>query len=189
MIVQVDAKTLLSCKNGNKHSFAELFKSYEGYLFNLCMGYTGNEYDALDLVQEIFIKVFKNFDKYDIDRPFHPWIRKVAVNTCLNFKRERKSNVISLNAVTQNNIAIEEIIASDEDLESKIEKIDLKRIIQNQVKILSDKQRMVITLRYFEDLSYEEIARAMDQPIGTVKTDLHRARNVLRQNLLYILEE
>lgn len=189
MIIQVGSSILFSCKEGNKQAFAELFKSYEKYLFNLCMGYTGNEYDALDLVQETFIKVYRNFDKYDIDRPFHPWIRKVAVNTCLNFKRERKRNIISLNAFTQNNIAIEEIIASDEDLESEIEKIDLERIIKNQMKALSDKQKMVITLRYFEDLSYAEIAKTMDQPIGTVKTDLYRARNVLKENLSYVLEE
>ncbi|MEA4960725.1 RNA polymerase sigma factor [Lutispora sp.] len=180
---QISKELLLSCKKRDKQAFSELCKSYERYLFTLCFRYAGNEHDALDLVQEIYIKIFRFIDKYNIDKPFHPWIRKVAVNTCLNFIREIKSNVISLNAVANNNVPLEEILPSCEDLEYRIEKIELKKTIEKLLKELTPRQRMVISLRYYEDLTYKDIALTLDQPIGTVKTDLYRARNALKEYL------
>jgi len=174
---------LLACKKRDKKAFTKLCKTYERYLYTLCFNYAGNNHDALDLVQEIYIKLFRFIDKYDINKPFHPWIRKIAVNTCLNFKRTTASNVISLNAITYNETTLEEALASKQDLEEEFEKLELKESIKDILEKLPSRQKMVITLRYFEDLSYNDIALAMDQPIGTVKTDLYRARTALKQYL------
>lgn len=174
---------LLACKKRDKKAFTELCKTYERYLFTLCLSYAGNSHDALDLVQEVYIKLFRFIDKYDINKPFHPWVRKVAVNTCLNFKRAATGNIISLNTVTDNETSFGDLIASSEDLEEEIEKIELKKTMKDILEKLPSRQRMVITLRYFEDLSYNDIALAMNQPIGTVKTDLYRARTALKQYL------
>ena len=183
MVEMVDKNLLIACKKRDKHALTELCKAYERYLFNLCMAYTGNSHDALDLVQEIYIKIFRFIDKYDVKKPFHPWIRKVAVNTCLNFKRASPTNVISLNTVTSDNLMLEDALASNEDLEEKLEKIELKEFMKELLEKLPPRQRMVIVLRYFEDLSYKDISLTMDQPLGTIKTDLYRARETLRKHL------
>ncbi|MPN27428.1 hypothetical protein SDC9_174861 [bioreactor metagenome] len=78
---------------------------------------------------------------------------------------------------------LEEILPSCEDLEYRIEKIELKKTIEKLLKELTPRQRMVISLRYYEDLTYKDIALTLDQPIGTVKTDLYRARNALKEYL------
>lgn len=173
---------LLACKQRDKKAFTELCKTYERYLYTLCFNYAGNSHDAMDLVQEVYMKLFRFIDKYDINKPFHPWIRKIAVNTCLNFKRAA-TNVISLNAVTYNENTLEDALTSNKDMEEEFEKLELKESIKDILEKLPSRQRMVITLRYYEDLSYNEIALAMNQPVGTVKTDLYRARTALKQFL------
>ena len=183
VVEMVDKDLLMACKERDKQAFTELCKTYERYLFTLCMGYTGNSHDALDLVQEIYIKIFRFIDKYDVKKPFHPWIRKVAVNTCLNFKRASSTNLISLNAVTSNDLVLGDVLASNEDLGEEFERIELKEAMKELLEKLPSRQRMVIALRYFEDLSYKDISLAMNQPIGTVKTDLYRARATLKQYL------
>ena len=101
--MEVDKKLILKCKEYDKYSFMELYKMYEKYLYSLCFNYVQNPQDALDLVQEIYIKIFKNIKTFDINMPFHPWLRKIAINTCLNFKRTIKNNVISMNTALNDN--------------------------------------------------------------------------------------
>ncbi|SHI60744.1 RNA polymerase sigma factor [Lutispora thermophila] len=180
MVEKVDKDLLVGCRNRDKKAFTKLCKTYERYLFTLCLSYAGNSHDALDLVQEIFIKVFRFIDKYDINKPFHPWIRKIAVNTCLNFRRAT-SNVLSIHAVTDNSSAWADMLVSNENLEDEIEKIELKKTMKQLLEKLPPRQRMVIVLRYFEDLTYNEISMVMNEPLGTVKTDLYRARSALKQ--------
>lgn len=182
MVESLDKDLLLNCKRRDKKAFTKLCKTYEKYLFTLCLSYAGNSHDALDLVQEVYIKIFRFIDKYDINKPFHPWIRKVAVNTCLNFKRAA-SNVLSINAVTDNDSTLADMLVSNEDLEDEIEKTELRKTIRQLLEKLPPRQRMVITLRYFEDLTYNDIALVMNEPVGTVKTDLYRARSALKQYL------
>ena len=161
----------------------ELFKIYERYLYSLCYSYTQNEQDSLDIVQEIYIKVFKNISSFDETMPFRPWIRRISVNTCLNFKRNIKSNVISLNYEYANELCLEDTIVSDYNLEEEVEKREFKKIIKARLGDLPDNFRMVIALRYFDDLSYLEISELLNRPLGTIKTDLYRAKAILKKQL------
>lgn len=142
-----------------------------------------NEENALDLVQEIYIKVFNNIGKYDEKYPFHPWIRKIAVNTCLNFKRDEKSNVISMNREVEDGITGEDEIASAENVEQDVVEADTAKMILEDIKKLPPHYGLIITLRYYENLSYNEIAETLGKPIGTVKTDIYRAKALLKRSL------
>lgn len=115
--------------------------------------------------------------------PFHPWIRRIAVNTCINFKRNNRSNVISLNHEYADNLSLEDTIVSDYNLEKEVLKKESKEIVKDGLKNLPDNYRMVITLRYFEDLSYLEISELLHKPLGTIKTDLYRAKALLKKQL------
>lgn len=187
--VNVDISIIRKCKKKDKNAFMELFKGYEKYLYKLCYSYVQNEQDALDIMQEIYIKIFRNIVKFNEKMPFHPWFRRVAVNTCINFKRAIKYNTVSINEDKENSHSLEEQLSSGNDVEKYIEQQDLSNIIKTQLTLLSPKHRMVILLRYFEDLSYEEIATVLDMPIGTVKTNLFRARNLLKNKLSDIMVE
>lgn len=181
--VEIEKNLILRCKNYDKSSYMELFKIYERYLYTICYSYTQNKQDSLDIVQEIYIKVFNNISKFNETMPFHPWIRRIAVNTCINFKRNNKSNVISLNHEYADNLSLEDTIVSDYNLEKEVLKKESKKTIKDGLNNLPDNYRMVITLRYFEDLSYIEISELLNRPLGTIKTDLYRAKALLKKQL------
>lgn len=180
--MNIDKSILQRCKKNDKHAFAELFKFYQNYLFKLCFSYVQNEQITLDLMQEIYIKLYKNIDKYDEKYPFHPWIRRVAVNTCINEKRKNSFVTVPLSS-GQEDFAIEDQLAAEEDIQQEVEKHEMARIIKQHISCLPEKLRMVVVLRYYEDLSYEEISELMKIPLGTVKTDLHRAKKALKERL------
>lgn len=186
--MEVDKKIICKCKKYDKVSFTYLFHQYEKYLYNLCYSYVHNEESALDLVQETYIKVFNNITKFDDKYPFHPWIRKIAVNACLNYKRDEKSNVISMNREVEDGITGEDEIASVENVEEDVIEADTSRIIWRNVENLPPQYRLIITLRYYENLSYSEIADMLEKPMGTVKTDIYRAKALLKKSLEKDLE-
>lgn len=181
--MHIDAGIIARCKKNDKAAFKELFQMYEKYLYKLCRSYVQNEQDALDMVQEICIKVFNNISSFDEKKPFHPWIRTIAVNTCLNFRRTCRYNTISLNVRDENDTAMEEVLASPKDTEAEVLDNELGRLIRKEMEGLSPKHRLTLALRYYEGLSYEEIAAVLKEPVGTVKTNIHRARNLIKEKL------
>ncbi len=189
--MEVDKKLIEKCKEYDKYSFMKLYKMYEKYLYSLCFNYVQNPHDALDLVQEIYIKVFKNIDKFDTDMPFHPWIRKISVNTCLNFTRTIKNNVISMNASisdSDDEITLEDTFLSKEDVLEDVINSETKNIIKRYLNEMQEEYRMVIILRYYEELSYNEIAEIIGKPLGTIKTEIYRAKAILKKKLEKVME-
>lgn len=181
--MHVEASIIARCKKHDKAAFVELFKMYEKYLYKLCYSYVHNEQDALDIAQEVYIKVFNNILKFNEKMPFHPWFRTVAVNTCLNFKRAARYDSVSLNARDESDNALEDTVAAQDDVEGEVLDKEMGQIIRENLEDLKPKHRMVLVLRYYEGLSYEEIAAVMKEPLGTVKTDIYRARNLLKDKL------
>lgn len=185
-----ERKLIELCKRYDKYAFMELYKTYEKYLYSLCFSYVQNSQDSLDLVQEIYIKIFNNINKFDTNKSFRSWIRKIAVNTCLNFKRTIKNNTISMNAYINDDeeIALGDTISSDEDVLQDVICTENKMLIKKYIKEIPEEYRIIIILRYYEDLSYNEISEIINVPIGTVKTKIYRAKALLRKKLKNIME-
>lgn len=186
--MEVDLNLISRCKKYDKSALMELFKMYEKYLYRLCYTYSQNQQDALDLVQEIYIKVFKNINQYNEAMAFNPWIRKIAVNTCLNFKRSIKGNILSLNYKYENDSLLEDMLAADYDIEEEFQNKDLKRLIEENLKNMPENYRLIIMLRYYDDLSYSDISELLNKPLGTVKTELYRAKLLLKKQLERVWE-
>jgi RNA polymerase sigma-70 factor (ECF subfamily) len=187
--LEVDKKLIIKCKKYDKLSFKELFQMYEKYLYYLCYSYTQNQQDALDLVQEIYIKVFNNINKFDDNMPFHPWMRRISVNTCLNFRRTIKNNIVSLNqSINEEDGTLEDVLLADDQVEEEILNLETKDIIKTNLKELPEKYRIIIVLRYYENLDYNEIAKLLNKPLGTVKTELYRAKALLKDKLKNVME-
>jgi len=125
--------------------------------------------DSDDLVQEVFIKVWNNIDKFREDSHLYTWIYKIATNECLNFlKRKKRRFMLSLNDIES---VLTEKIDTSPDIDG--EEIQLK--LQKALLTLPDKQRLVFNMKYFDELKYDEIAAITDTSVGSLKASYHLA--------------
>ncbi len=182
-----DQKIIKLCKKNKREGFELLFKKYERYIYSICYSYTYSQQDALDLVQEVFLRIYRNFEKVDEKKPVSPWIKKITVNTCINFKRDIRNKVseLSINSnVDESDRALGKIIPDSELTEDKVMYFDTKKALEDSIKELPDEIRMAVLLRHINGLSYNEIAELMSCPVGTIKTYLFRGRRLLKESLV-----
>lgn len=183
----LDEKIIKLCKKNKREGFELLFKKYERYIYSICYSYTYSQQDALDLVQEIFIRIYRNFERVDERKPISPWIKKIAVNTCINFKRDNKNKAseLSINLSTDENDGTLEDAVPDSGLtEDKVVYLDTKKTLEESIKELPEEVKMAVLLRHIKGLSYNEISELMSCPIGTVKTYLFRGKKLLKDILV-----
>jgi RNA polymerase sigma-70 factor (ECF subfamily) len=183
--VDINVSLIKRCKNNEKAAFDILLGKYEGYLYNICYGYTFNKDEALDIMQEVYIKIFRNIHSFDETRPFLPWLKRIAINTCLNYKRDNKKlPKLSLDLETDDEkSSLLDQIASADDTEETAIFHETQDLVIKSLQEIPDNYRLPLTLRYLENMSYEEIATILKQPIGTVKNSVYRARNIMKKSL------
>jgi RNA polymerase sigma-70 factor (ECF subfamily) len=179
-----DKKLISLCKAKKRDGFIILFQKYEKFIYKICYHYTVSREDALDLLQEVYIKLYKSIDRFNENQPILPWLKKITVNTCLNFIRGRKEKTVSLNSETDDGESpIEALVASSANVEDQISYMNTKKLLEDTIQELPQEMRMAVILRHIEGMSYDEIARAMSCPVGTVKTYLFRGRRLLKDKL------
>lgn len=170
-------------ERGEQNAYAELMRNYRDSLYFMMLKMTNNPQDADDLTIEAFGKAFKNLRQYTPDYAFSTWLFKIASNNCIDFIRKRKMNEsVSLNLSDPQetgddlaNLLPATSRTPEEDI-IRQQKIEALREIVNRLK---PHYKKLIELRYYEELSYEEISVELDIPIGTVKAQLFRAREFL----------
>ena len=138
--------------------------------------------DAEDLTIEAFAKAFRNLKKFNPEYTFSTWLFRIATNNCIDFIRKKKLDTMSIsNTYKDDNGDNVDIEIKDDNLNPQEEAIKGEKIeiIQAIVSKLPPKYQVLVRLRYFQELSYEEIAEEMKVPLGTVKAQLHRARELL----------
>lgn len=180
-------KALISLiKNGDKEAFSILIKRYEKKVLNILYLQLGNTPDLEDLAQEVFIKVFKNVKNFRGESQFSTWLYRIAVNVSYDYKRKSK-DIYSLDDPLKEDEedTFEKIIPNnDEDPLSIIEGEELRNKLRKLIKELPKEYQEVLILREYEGLSYEEISKILNCPIGTVESRLFRARKELKEKLL-----
>ena len=167
---------------GDEQAYAMLLKSYNKPVYHMILKMVRNVDDAEDLTIEAFAKAFKNLHKFKKDYTFSTWLFRIATNNAIDFIRKKKLNTTSLNsAFTDDNGANVNIDLPDKELNPQEMTIKLQKVelIQLFVTMLPAKYQRLVRLRYFDELSYDEIAKELDAPLGTVKAQLHRARELL----------
>ena len=177
-----------ACKKGDRAAFGELISKYERLVYSTVRLKVGNENDALDVSQEVFIKLWRHIGKYRGDCRFSTWVYKVAVNACLDFLRREKNNVTESMPTRVDDDGDEVTVEiADENTpspESHVENNEKIAAVREAIGKLSPEQREVILLRDIEGYSYDEISEMLHLEIGTVKSRINRARNNLREILL-----
>lgn len=169
-----EKKLILDSRNGDREAFELLFDHHKKSLKKRLVALTGNEFDANDLLQETLIKAYLKIDCYREDVSFSMWLNRIARNTFIDSVRRNavKNNVFSASDLSQNDSVQED---TDEASDEKLGEVT------DSLAELPEHYRRALELKYFGQKNYEEIAREMNVPVGTIKTWLHRAKNQIRK--------
>jgi RNA polymerase sigma-70 factor (ECF subfamily) len=166
----------------DEQAFAELMKRYKKPVYHMILKMVRNVDDAEDLTIEAFAKAFKNLSRFKKDYTFSTWLFRIATNNAIDFIRKKKLETMSLDSSYKDDsgeavkIDVEDNELNPMEETIKSQKIELIRIFVDK---LPPKYQRLVKLRYFDELSYEEIARELEAPLGTVKAQLHRARELM----------
>ena len=176
------ALILRATEKSDQKAYAELMERYRDSIFHLCRKMVFNDDDADDLTIETFGKAFQRLKQYTPAFAFSTWLFKIASNHCIDFIRKKRINALSLDRglATEEGGNIQFTIKDDapdpiETLEKK-QRVEKMRLVVSELK---PRYRKLVELRYFEEYSYDEIALELDLPLGTVKAQLYRARDIL----------
>jgi len=173
---------LRATKNKDQQAFSDLMDKYKDPIYFMLLKMVNNNDDAEDLTLEAFGKAFNRLNQYTPNFAFSTWLFKIATNNCIDFLRKKKKNVMSLDNRVSNNDGEEYMfeIKSDgmtpEQIAVNEQKIQLMRMY---VKKLKPRYEILVEMRYFKEMSYEEISIELNLPLGTVKAQLFRAREFL----------
>ena len=173
-----DGELTLSARRGDVEAFGELVRRHQTSVYNVCYRLSGERREAEDLTQEAFVRAFQRLDHFDVERPFGPWIRRVAANLCIN--RLQMSRDIGLCLDDESDEPVE---AGSNNPETIQERIESAEALRAAVLSLPPAYRTVIELRHFHDLPYMEIADQLGIPLSAVKSHLFRARRLLAEKM------
>jgi RNA polymerase sigma-70 factor (ECF subfamily) len=179
---QHDMELVGRARKGDQLAYGELLGRYRDAIYFMLLKMVNNPIDAEDLTIEAFGKAFKNIDQYTPNFAFSTWLFKIATNNCIDFIRKRRASHVSLDQSVdeEDTLSPSAMIQSDTpDPESNLISQQKVKHMRDVVSRLKPRYRKLVELRYFSEYSYEEISEELDIPIGTVKAQLFRARELL----------
>jgi RNA polymerase sigma-70 factor (ECF subfamily) len=178
---QQDLMLVERATNGDQKAYADLLGRYRDAIYFMLLKMVNNPDDADDLTIEAFGKAFKNLHQYTPNYAFSTWLFKIATNNCIDYIRKRRGGqTISIDQAKEGHDEVPIHIQTDDpDPEESMISDQKVRLMREIVSKLKPRYRKLIEMRYFDELSYEEIAEELELPIGTVKAQLFRARELL----------
>ncbi len=176
-----DFNLVTKAKGGDQKAYADLMHRYKDSIYFMALKMVNNKEDAMDLTVETFAKAFEKLDKYQPEFAFSTWLFRVGTNNCIDFIRKKKLNTTSISGMVDDDgderpLQIKSDTLNPEEASMKKEQAQTLKVL---IDGLPQRYRNLIVLRYFDELSYEEIAEQLDLPLGTVKAQLFRARYLL----------
>ncbi len=187
---QVDQELVARVQRGDKKAFDLLVLKYQHKVANLVSRYIRNPSETLDVTQEAFIKAYRALPKFRGDSAFYTWLYRIAINTAKNYlmAQGRRPPAADLDAETAEQMDIGVRLTENATPENNLLQDEIANTVRQAIDELPDDLRTAITLRELEGLSYEEIARAMSCPVGTVRSRIFRARAAIDAKLSPLLE-
>lgn len=185
MIHDIDRTIVKKAIKGNKNALEKLIIKYEKKVYNIAYQIFGNEHDANDMAQEVFIKVYKSLHKFNFKSTFSTWIYRITVNTCIDeYRKKSKNSKVEYMDETikqQDSIIQKQFIDKGLTPEEEIIKNENIKFVRESIDELKEDYRIIIILRDIKGYSYENIADILDISIGTVKSRISRARSKLKK--------
>lgn len=173
-------------QKGNVSAFEELIKDHKKSAYNIALRVLRNVEDAEDASQEALIKVFKNMKKFNMESTFKVWMYRIVVNTCIDFKRKKVINALSIDETIDLGSGREiqrEIPDESTNPDALIDKNYNTQLVNDAINNLDDDFKTIIILRDIQGFTYEEISEILEANLGTVKSRLSRARKSLKEIL------
>ena len=168
--------TQLKDMSTRRVAFPLLVNQYQRRVYGIVRKMVISHDDADDIVQEVFVKVWNNLDNFKGDSSLFTWIYRIATNESLQFLRKKRNQSWFKTDITEE---LENSLISDRHLDPD----EIQRRLQKAILQLPDKQRLVFNLKYFEELTYEEIAEITDSTVGSLKASYHHATKKIEESL------
>ncbi len=181
-----DYSLVLQAIDGDQKAFAKLLSRYRQSVFHAILKMVRNREDAEDLTLEAFGKAFNKLSSYTPNYAFSTWLFKIAINNCIDYMRKKRLHTLSLDEPIEagSKQDFSEMVRSNtRDPEAEMIREQRVDVLRQIIGGLNDKYRLMVELRYYEQLSYEEIANELDIPLGTVKAQLFRAKQLMSAQL------
>jgi RNA polymerase sigma-70 factor (ECF subfamily) len=171
MIVR-EEQWLERAQDGDEEAFAQIVECYQVPVYNLCHRILSDPDEAEDAAQEAFLKAYRNLGKYDRNRKFLNWILTIASNHCVDHLRRRRFKLVSLDDLVPGSVPAEKALGPESSLLEK----ENRDAVQEMLIQLGPNDRAVVVLKYWYEMSNEEIAKMLSMTVSAVKSRLHRAR-------------
>jgi RNA polymerase sigma-70 factor, ECF subfamily len=178
-----DQSLIDSCRSGKTEAFGVLVSRYQDRLYPTVFRLTGCAEDALDLLQDAFLRAYQRLDQFHAESAFYTWVYRIAVNLALSERRKKKHESSLALIDDPRDVRIEE------DPAGPIERAERDMLIQEALNSLAPDHRAVVVMKEFDGLRYEQIADLLGIPVGTVRSRLHRARCELREQLRGLIDD
>ena len=176
---------------GDTAVFERLFNRYQKRVYNLVYRMVGNEQDAADLTQEVFVRVYNSLSTLRSEEAFLPWVRTIALNICRDHFRKSGRTLRADSLDKRMSVEEGEVEREVEDWSSNPERVfakkDVQETVQRAINSLSQERRAVVVLHHIEGMDVKDIARELRLPVGTVKSRLARARDDLKRKLAHLV--
>lgn len=178
---RLDYELVQKALMGDEKAFTRLLSRYKDAIYFMLLKMVNNRNDAEDLTLEAFGKAFKNLHQYSPTYAFSTWLFKIASNNCIDFLRRKKGTYVAIenNGDSGDNSEAVKLKSKELNPEEKLIRQQKAILLHRIVRRLKPRYRTLVELRYFREFSYEEIAKELDIPLGTVKAQLFRAREML----------
>lgn len=186
--------TIAACQRGNREAFRRLFEAHQDRVWTIALHYAGDETAAHDIAQQVFLKLFSTIGQFRRDSKFETWLYRLVVNVCLDEKR-RLRKLISFDFFGGESrpeqgatppAVFDWIRSQAAPQEEQYRRREVSSAVKTAVKELKPKLRIAILLKYFEELSYEEMSIVLDCSMGTVASRLNRGHKELARRLAHL---
>lgn len=176
-----DDEIINNIRGGAKHQLAQLVDRYKDQAMTLVVRMLKNREDAEEVVQDAFVRAYNGLDKFEGNAKFSTWLYRIVYNLCLTkiSKQRKLPQSVDIDDGEEIHFADEQAIDPHMELESK----DVVALIRRIIERMPERYSSILSLFYFQELSYDEICEVTQLPLGTVKAHLFRARNMLQQRL------
>jgi len=183
-----DQSLIDACREGRTDAFGVLVRRYQDRLYPTALRLTGCAEDAQDLLQETFIRAYEKLGKFHGDSAFYTWVYRIAVNLALSGRRRRRP---AARFDGERDVAPIDppVDRGETDPSIPLERAERDKAIQDALNALAPDHRVVVVMKEYDGLRYEDIAEALGVPVGTVRSRLHRARCDLRTRLQGLIDE
>jgi len=178
-----DRRLVARCRDGDPDAFEELVRRHQQMVLNLAYHYLGYQNDIEDVTQKVFVKVYFSLAKYDLRRPFLPWLYRIAINQCYDeLRRLRRLKVRTFSELTsEESSSVENLISrQDPGTDDPDRRKEMAALLYRMLDQLPDQQRLALVLRDIEDVPYSRMAEMLECSEQAARLKVFRARSRLK---------